>query len=83
MAPTRRNFGKAKSGTQKQRSPGAKKRQMTKTKMGIILGSVAAAVAAAVAIGANRKQLEIIFKKQFDIGGANFKSTGKKVTAES
>ena len=57
MARTRRNFGGAPN-TRRKRSPGAKKRQMSKRKMGIILGSVAVATAAAVALGVKKPQIQ-------------------------
>ena len=47
----------APAATRRKTSPGAKKPKMTKKKMGIILGSVAAALTTAVALGMKKRQI--------------------------
>ena len=59
---TRRNFGKKRKASRHptRKSTAAKKKQMSKKKMAIILAST---LAAAVAIGMNRKQLMALVQK--------------------
>ena len=63
MALTRRNFGGAPT---RRRRVGARKRQMSKKKMGIVLGSVAVATAAAVALGMKRADIKKYVDKYVD-----------------